>query len=123
MSTAEASTAGDHSLPEFAAALFRAQDDDRPEVVRELFTADATVIDVDETFVGLQEIQRWLARTNTEFSYTRQVVSVIHPAPGQWRLVVHLDGDFPGGEVDLVFDAETVDGRIRRLEIQPATSV
>jgi ketosteroid isomerase-like protein len=83
------------------------------------FTADAVVRDDGHEYQGQDEIRDWLARASVEFTYTRTLTSAAPVDATTWLVTNHLEGDFPGGVVDLRYRFVLEDGLIRELEIAP----
>jgi hypothetical protein len=84
-----------------------------------LFTDDAGVVDEGRTRRGTSEIRAWRAEATTAYQYTTEVLDVQPVGDGDYLACVRLEGNFPGGIVELrhVF---SIDGdRISRLEIAP----
>src|ERR1700760_4789666 len=113
MSQAAASAAG--SLPPVISAYLAASD--RGD-------AEAVVVDEGREWRGTAAIRRWRATVATAYQYTVQVTGA--EAAGEadgaehHHVHVHLEGNFPGGQVDLTDRFAVRDGRIARLEIVPA---
>nr|WP_241473959.1 nuclear transport factor 2 family protein [Mycolicibacterium neoaurum] len=72
------------------------------------FTADAVVTDEGRDYAGRDEIGAWLAASAGEFTYTSEFVGATTTDDGV-DVTQHLEGDFPGGVVDLHFRF-TLDG-------------
>jgi len=83
------------------------------------YTADAAVTDEGHTYVGHDEIRAWLARSASEYTYTVELTAAVRSGDGRFDAVHHLEGDFPGGAVDLHFRFALHDGLISRLVIEP----
>jgi hypothetical protein len=83
------------------------------------FAADATVSDDGQQWVGTTEIRNWLNKTNSEYTFTRTLLSVEQTGPGSWEVRNHLEGNFPGNVVDLVYRFELHDDQIAKLTIAP----
>jgi len=84
-----------------------------------LMSADAEVTDDGRTYTGLPAIERWLDRAASEYTYTTTYLGAVHDGPDRWTVTQRLDGNFPGGTVDLHY-AFTLDGAlITRLVIAP----
>jgi hypothetical protein len=83
------------------------------------YTADATVTDEGHTHVGHDEIRAWLARSASEYTYTIELISAARSGGDRFDAVHHLEGDFPGGVVDLHFRFTLRDDLISRLVIEP----
>lgn len=89
---------------------------DKTQVV-EVFGTDATVTDDGHTYRGHDAILGWLSGPASEFTTTS--TRLLAEQTGTRALVVvRLEGDFPGGRVDLsyAFD-QAPDGFIRSLTI------
>jgi hypothetical protein len=84
-----------------------------------LFAADATVADEGETHAGLDAIEAWMRRTDAAFSYTVTPIGAEQTGDDRYTVTQHLEGDFPGGTVDLRFRFALCDGRIAHLVIAP----
>ena len=80
---------------------------------------DAHVSDDGHDFRGREEIRDWLSGASAEFTYTRTLVDATATAPNTWLVVNHLEGNFPGGVVDLRYRFVVADGLISELEIAP----
>jgi hypothetical protein len=107
------------SLPE---VIGRYQDaHDRHETERALgtFAADARVVDEDREYRGPDQIRAWLATAATEFTYTRTLIDVEAIDGDKWLVVNNLEGNFPGGVVDLRYRFVLRDGLIAELIIAP----
>lgn len=81
-------------------------------------TPDAVVTDDGRTYTGTDEIGAWLKAAVTEYTYTATFTGASTTEAGV-DVVQHLEGDFPGGVVDLNYRF-TLDGAlISRLVIEP----
>ncbi|WP_370250635.1 nuclear transport factor 2 family protein [Nocardioides sp.] len=65
------------------------------------YAEEATVTDDGRTYTGLTEIRAWLERATSEYTYTIAVTGASKADDLHYDVVQHLDGDFPGGTVDL----------------------
>ncbi len=84
---------------------------------RACFTADAVVVDDGRTYTG-DDVREFVERAGSEYSFTRDFQG-FEPV-GERRFVARyrLEGDFPGGVVDLRYVLTVAeDGLIERLEI------
>jgi hypothetical protein len=70
-----------------------------------VFTATPTAVVVDDgtTYRGTEEIWRFLSKAGAEFSYTTELVGAERVDDGRWVVVHRLEGDFPGGVVELAY--------------------
>lgn len=94
---------------------------DRRDIATALaqFAADASVVDDGRTYDGISGVEAFLSTAASEYTYTRTLLSAAEIAPDQWRITNHLEGDFPGGQVDLSYEFRLADGLITRLIIAP----
>ncbi|MFI6597183.1 nuclear transport factor 2 family protein [Nonomuraea sp. NPDC050536] len=83
------------------------------------FTDDATVIDDGNTYQGSAAIERWLDRSATEFTYTIHLTGAQQTDATRYIATHHLEGNFPGGSIDLRYQFALRDGLIERLVIEP----
>ncbi|MEZ3181084.1 nuclear transport factor 2 family protein [Streptomyces pimonensis] len=83
------------------------------------FAAHATVTDDGHTYEGSEAITRWLGQTDTEYSYTTTTTGAERNAPDRYTLHQHLEGNFPGGTVDLRCRFVLTHGLISELSIAP----
>ncbi len=86
------------------------------------FTDDAAVSDEGQTWRGHDEIRAWRTGTAGKFQYTIEVLdttAAASPSTASERHAVHthLEGDFPGGQVDLTFRFTVRDGLISTLDM------
>jgi hypothetical protein len=83
------------------------------------FAEDATVLDDGKTYTGHDEIREWRETAATEYTYTSELTHAEKLDDSHWVLTHHLEGDFPGGQVDLIHRFTLVDDVIISLEIAP----
>ncbi|GAA11208.1 MULTISPECIES: hypothetical protein [Gordonia] len=85
-----------------------------------LFTEDAAVTDDGRDHVGIASIRDWLDREASEYTYTTTVVGASSSPTDGAVVTTRLEGDFPGGVVDLDYRFGLDEqGRLRRLVIEP----
>src|ERR1700759_841949 len=122
MSQAAASATG--SLPPVISEYLAASDRGDDEAVVRCFAEDAVVVDEGREWQGTAAIRRWRATVATAYQYTVQVTGAesLGEADGAERhdVHVHLEGNFPGGQVDLTDRFAVRGGQIASLEIVPA---
>ena len=82
------------------------------------FTNDAAVIDDGKTYHGTADIHTWLDRSAGKYTYTIELIGADKIDDEHYTAINHLEGDFPGGVVDLHFRFTLRDGRIARLVIE-----
>jgi ketosteroid isomerase-like protein len=117
------------SLPSVVSRYFTAADNGDVDTLVDCFTDDAVVADEDGTWHGHAEIREWRENVATAYQYTLEVRGA-EPAGRADGLELHdvqthLEGNFPGGTVDLTYrfglrDARLAGERIASLEIVPA---
>ena len=81
------------------------------------FAPTAVVRDQGETFRGATEVLAFLRHQGGEFTYTTELLGGRRIDETHWVAVNHLEGDFPGGVVDLDYRFTLADGLITELEI------
>jgi hypothetical protein len=94
---------------------------DRHDVAAALsaFSVDAAVHDEDQDWVGTDQIRQWLIKTSTEYTFTRTLLDVEPVGSDGWLVRNRLEGNFPGGVVELRYQF-TLDGQsISKLSIAP----
>jgi ketosteroid isomerase-like protein len=96
-----------------------AQDRRDTDAALSTFAPDAHVLDDGNEYRGLDAIRDWLARLSTQFTYTRTFLDADAEAPNLWVVHNRLEGNFPGGIVDLRYRFTLVDGLIADLAIVP----
>ena len=106
-------------LPEVVSRYQDAHDRHDTEVALSAFAPHARVIDEDREYRGFDEIRQWLRNAASEFTYTRTFVSAEALAGDTWLVLNHLEGDFPGGVVDLRYKFVLTAGLIAELLIAP----
>ena len=83
------------------------------------YASDAVVVDDGRSYHGTDEIRAWLAGAAAEYTYTVELVSAARLDNGRYDVVQHLEGDFPGGVVDLHYRFTLRGSSIVRLVIEP----
>lgn len=106
-------------LPPIVRSYLTAHRDHDSETALATFAADATVVDEGHTYRGLDEIRGWLQRAAGEYTYTIELTGAEQLGEGRWMAVHHLEGDFPGGVVDLRFEFSIAGDEIAHLVIAP----
>ena len=83
------------------------------------FAEVATVVDDGRTDDGIAGVESFLRTAASEYTFTRTLVSAVEIAPDHWIVTNHLEGDFPGGQVDLAYEFHLANGLITHLTIAP----
>ena len=94
-------TSTELDVPAVIDRYLRAHDRRDTDAARSTFAANATVVDDGQRYVGADRIREWLANVSTQFSYTRTLTAVDAVDADTWLVTNRLEGDFPGGVVDL----------------------
>jgi hypothetical protein len=106
-------------LPEVISRYQRAHDEHDTEAALATFAPDAKVVDDGNQFRGSAEIRSWLATAAREFTFTRALLRAESVGVDNWIVVNHLEGNFPGGEVDLRYQFTLEGDLIAELVIAP----
>ena len=111
------------SLPTIISEYLAASDRNDVDTVVECFTNDATVHDEDKEWHGHAGIRQWRTKVAGAYEYTVEVRRGVSrgTVDGVERhdVYTHLEGNFPGGTVDLTHRFRLRGGLITRLEIVP----
>ncbi len=83
------------------------------------YAEDAAVVDEGHTYRGPAEIRDWLANAASEYTYTIELTGTEKIDDTHFVAIHHLEGNFPGGVVDLRLRFTLRDGRIAELTIAP----
>ena len=84
-----------------------------------VFSPSAVVVDDGTTHRGTEELRRFVAEAGAEFSYTTTLLGAERIDDTSWVVTQRLEGDFPGGVVDLRFRFELDGDLIAGLVIAP----
>lgn len=71
------------------------------ETALRAFAPTAVVVDDGVTYRGTEELRRFLTKAGAEYTYTSTLIGAQRTGEARWVATVHLEGDFPGGVVDL----------------------
>jgi uncharacterized protein (TIGR02246 family) len=107
------------SAPAVIQRYFAAQSARDFDALLALFAHDAVVIDEGQTRRGADGIRAWREDAVSAYDYTTEVRGLESVADGTYVARVHLEGNFPGGTVDLHYRFSVDGDSIRRLEIGP----
>src|ERR1700712_4586216 len=95
------------------AAYFELMDGPDKTRVADLFTPDATVVDDGHTYRGRYAVRGWLTGQASEFVTTSTRLSA-EQRGGTTTVVVLVEGNFPGGRVELRHELEQGPGGLLR---------
>ena len=116
--TDNSQTIGLTGLPRAIADYLTAHRNRDADTAVTCFTNDAAVIDDGKTYHGTADIRTWLDRSAGEYVYTIELIGAEKIDNEHYTAINHLEGDFPGGVVDLHFRFTLRDERIARLVIE-----
>ena len=123
MNTGLDDSAASGSLPPVVSNYLAASDRDAIDAIVACFTEDAVVLDEDRHWVGAAAIRQWRENVATAYEYTVAIIgsqALGELDGGQRREVyTHLEGNFPGGQVDLTNRFTLRGDLIGGLEIVP----
>jgi ketosteroid isomerase-like protein len=98
-------SAASGSLPSVVSNYLAASDRDDIDAIVACFTEDAVVLDEDRHWRGAAAIRHWRENVATAFEYTVAIIrsEAVGKVDGAQRhdVYTHLEGNFPGGQVDL----------------------
>jgi ketosteroid isomerase-like protein len=111
------------SLPTVISDYLAASDRADLDALVACFTDDAVVLDEDQEWRGPAGIRQWREKAANAYEYTVEVrgAAKLGSVDDVQRHDVHthLEGNFPGGSVDLTFRFGLRDDRIATLQIVP----
>ena len=107
------------AVPEVIRRYFAAHDRRDTDAALSAFDSEARVFDDGREYRGQETIRDWLAHASTQFTYTRTFLDAVEEAPQVWLVRNRLEGNFPGGVVDLGYRFRLVNELIADLVIQP----
>jgi len=107
------------ALPSVITTYQEAHDRHDVPTALDQFTPDAVVTDEDRTYRGTAGVDTFLRTAAAEFTFTRTLVNAVEVGPDEWVVTNHLEGDFPGGVVDLRYRFRLAGDLISHLEIAP----
>jgi hypothetical protein len=115
-----------NSIPTIISEYLAAADRGGVDTIVACFANDATVFDENREWHGHAGIRKWRTTVASAYEYTVEVRRVVGlgEVDGVERhdVYTHLEGNFPGGTVDLTNRFGLRNGRITRLEIVPTES-
>jgi len=113
------STTAWNALPGVVTTYLTAHRDRDVATAIAAFTADAAVTDEGHTFAGREAIGTWLGGAGSEYTFTTEFTGATVTDATHVDVIQHLEGDFPGGVVDLHYRFTLVGDSISRLVIEP----
>ncbi len=106
-------------LPTTIRAYLAAHAAGEPEAALRSFSADAVVTDEGHTYRGTDEVGHFLLEAGGRYTYTTRLIGAQRIDDAHWVATNRLEGDFPGGVVDLGYRFTLVDDLIAELFIAP----
>jgi hypothetical protein len=111
------------SLPAIISDYLAASDAGNVDALVRCFTDDAVVFDENQQWQGHVGIRQWREKVTAAYEYTVEVLGAgdLGQVDGVERhdVYTHLEGNFPGGRVDLTDRFGLREGRIATLQIVP----
>lgn len=107
------------TIPDTITAYLEAQDRGGTPAILATLTPDATITDDGHRFDGHDEIEAWLNGAANEYTFTRTLRSAEATGEDTWTVLNHIEGNFPGGQVDLRYEFTLAEGLIAELTIAP----
>jgi hypothetical protein len=83
------------------------------------FAPSAVVTDEGRTYRGTREVLEFLRSAGGQFTYTTELIGAERIDDAHWVATNRLEGDFPGGVVELRYRFAVVDGLVTELVIAP----
>jgi hypothetical protein len=105
-------------LPRVVTGYLKAHQARDIEIAMRSYAPDASVTDEGKTYTGPAEIRSWLSRSASEYTYTIEMTGATIVDNDHCDVRHHLEGNFPGAQVDLNFRFTLRDGQIVRLVIE-----
>ena len=106
-------------LPAVVHTYLTAHDAHDVDAALTAFTDDAVVVDEGRAHRGKEAIAAWMRQAASEYTYTSRLTGARGSDGADWVATHHLEGDFPGGVVDLDFHFTLQDGLVSALTIAP----
>ena len=96
---------------------FAAQSTSDFDTMVSLFTDDGVVNDEGKAWRGHSGIREWRDKAASVYQYTTQVLEVHEDDEDEYSALVRLEGNFPGGIVELTYRFTLAGNRIQNLKI------
>ena len=106
-------------LPATIRAYLAAHDAREADAAARTFAPDAVVLDEGRTFRGTTQVMKFLHQAGSQYTYTTELVGAERVDDARWVAVNRLEGDFPGGVVELRYRFTLADDLITELVIAP----
>ncbi len=109
----------DFTLPTPLAEYFAAADRNDWSALAACFNPRASMIDDGQAYYGREEIRGSHEKTADTWTYTSALVAADPTGPQSFHALVHVEGNFPGGVVDLHYRFALLAEQIVHLTIEP----
>ncbi len=106
-------------LPATIRAYLAAHAAGETDAAARTFAPTAAVTDEGHTYRGSQEVLEFLRKGGSQYTYTTELIGAERTDDQHWVAVNRLEGDFPGGVVDLRYRFTLSDDLITELVIAP----
>ncbi|WP_327367022.1 nuclear transport factor 2 family protein [Streptomyces sp. NBC_01217] len=106
-------------LPDVIKRYLKAHDERDTSAASAALTPDATVVDDGRTYEGIPAIEQWMNHAASEYTYTTTPIGAAYDSPDHYTVTQRLEGNFPGGTVDLHYRFTLDKGLISHLTIAP----
>lgn len=107
------------SLPPLVEKYFAAADKNDWDTLAGCFADAGVMIDDGKAYAGRAEIRRRRQEAKSEWAYTSEITGAEPVGATGYHVITHLEGNFPGGTVDLHYQFTLGDGLINSLTIAP----
>jgi len=110
-----------HHLPAVISRYFDADRVRDFDTIVSCFTDDASVTDEGQTWRGHDEIRAWREGVAARYQYRIEILdaTAVEVSPGTTErhdVRIHMEGNFPGNQVDLTLRFAVRDGLISTLD-------
>jgi hypothetical protein len=105
-------------LPEVITTYLKAHIARDVDPAIDAYLPDGAVTDEGKTYSGRPAIREWLLRSASEYTYSIEATGAFKRDDSHFEVRHHLEGNFPGGQVDLRFRFTIRDDRIAALVIE-----
>ena len=106
-----------NALPDVITRYLAAADAKDIDTLADCFTPNGTVVDEGNTHVGRAAIRAWREQTIAQSTYTTAVTAPAALETDKYLVTTRVEGNFPGGVVDLRFTFAVAGGFISSLHI------
>ncbi len=89
------------TTPDVIARYYASAAEGDLDALLDCFTPQAHVFDEGQHHHGLAEVRRWRERVASRYTYTTEITGTRQTTDDEYVVATHLEGDFPGGVVDL----------------------